>query len=180
MQWTRLDNPIIIPNYQYHPQNLPLQNRLKWTTCNEIPSKDLFLLLKSLPCVRLFSTWPDLEDFLSQRVSNSYFEVLSVENVFFIEDIEEAKKQLYKYAFESKIRMFDQNKKEYENICWYMQTFSFIPMISYFYRQRYLQLTNIKSQIEYEAILFAKYISEQFKEMTINIHASHILFYLIT
>lgn len=173
MKWTKIGNGNT--TIEINPDNNGFLYKLKWSKCIT-PSADFIRTFSQLDSVKKFLSGYEMDYFMSKLAPGIFCECLPVANIFIVGSLAKTQQDLANYCKASKSRMFDQHKKEYENVCWYMK----IPGLKYWYQKRFTELTDLKTQVEWDAEQYAKYMVEQYKQLVLEIPetAGVVLFYM--
>lgn len=207
MQWTCLYyNPLPTclsePNRQYNPcmvmdltnwkdfKKYKCYDRLRWHTCAIIPSNEFITILKEISGITSsffqFSSRDDLETLMDRHCSTISYEKLPLDTTFFMEikDLEQVQNVLYEYVIKLKMKAFENIRSEYEQNMWYMTKFWFMPYYGDKYRNKHVEFLAKRSYVEIDALHYAKYITDQFKEMVSGVVETELdngiaIFYLL-
>lgn len=168
------------PNRRYNPfQVIDIDNwtqfkmfrcfdQLKWFNVANVPfSQDFLPMLATCPGINRFDTKDDWTGLLDQYCKNVSYEMLPIQDMFYFDmkHIHTIQKRLYERCLEIKFT----NHKDLADRCdaaeWYMNKFWFVPVLGARYRDVFNVYWSQKCQHERDAMLFGKYIIDQFKEM---------------
>lgn len=163
LQWTEISqNGCLL---EINPNERGQFYKLGWNKCIIKPSEEFLRIFKNLMTVNQFLCNDEMEYFFQKKCPGIDYDDLSFSTIYIVESLDNTQNDLYKHSLESKLRMFDQNKKEYDNVSWYMN----IPIVKYWYSKRFLQLQALHNQIQIDAIQYAHDMVAQYKNLTCEI-----------